>query len=332
MTIEDILQQAIQHNATDVHFCPSNLGYKVLIRIAGKLQPLTLEQDSYSLINRLKILADLDLSETRRNQEGQLQLKLNSSLYFIRVSIINTNKGEKVALRLLEQKNILPLHKLGLPTALQQCLEQTMTQQHGLILVCGATGAGKTTTLYACLEALNNGEKAIFTIEDPIEYEVDNFFQCQPAPAIGLTTIQLLKAFLRQDPDIILIGELRDAQTAQLAVNAALTGHMVFATLHSNSALSAIHRLQAWDVDFLALRSALCLILHQVMAFQEQTAKPKFQAIVPSWSEDQPPLSYQQVLDKKSMWHYFPEPKQPDTTNGNMTLPCDPINTTNTRQ
>lgn len=305
MTIEELIQKAAQQQATDIHFCPTGNSYKVLIRIASKLQLLSIEKDTQNLINRLKVLADLDLSETRRSQEGQLHMQLNNELYFIRVSIVTTNKGEKVALRLLQQKNILPLEKLGLPIKLQQSLIQTIKQKHGLIIVCGATGAGKTTTLYACLDALDNGEKSIFTIEDPIEYEVENFFQCQPAPAIGLTAIQLLKTFLRQDPDIILIGELRDADTAQLAINAALTGHMVFTTLHSNSAIDAIHRLHAWNIDFFALRSALKMTLHQTMQFQQQTIQPTFQAIVPAWSQNQPPVSYEDMFNNKNIWQTF---------------------------
>lgn len=305
MIIEEILQKAANKNATDIHLCPEKSRYKILVRVAGKLELLGIEQDANNLINRLKILSDLDLSETRRSQEGQLQLNLGQHLYFIRVSIVATNKGEKVALRLLRQKSAFTLTDLRLPATLHQAVNNTLQQKHGLMLVCGATGAGKTTTLYACLDELNTGEKAIFTIEDPIEYEVDNFFQCEPSPAINLTPTQLLKTFLRQDPDIILVGELRDAQTAQLAVTAALTGHMVFATLHSNSTLDAIHRLRSWNVDFFALRSALKMVLHQTMTFKKQKATPAFQGMTPAWSEKNNPIDYEQLFKERTLWHFL---------------------------
>jgi len=306
MIIEEILQQAIDKKATDVHLCPYENNYKILIRIAGKLKLLCVENNVSNLVNRLKVMADLDLSETRRNQEGQLKIQINNQLYFIRISIVSTNRGEKIALRLLQQKNAFTLAELNLPHRLSTAIDQTIHQDHGLMLVCGATGAGKTTTLYACLDALNNGEKAIFTIEDPIEYEIDEFFQCEPTPAINLTSSQLLKTFLRQDPDIILVGELRDAETAQLAVVAALTGHMVFATLHSNSAIDAIHRLYAWQIDFFALCSALKMVLHQKMIFDQDQAKPHFTAIMPAWAQSNKPTHYQQLIEEQNMWQNFP--------------------------
>lgn len=305
MIIEEILQQAIDHKATDIHLCPLVNGYKVLIRVTGKLQQLSIENNSSNLLNRLKIMADLDLSETRRSQEGQLQIQIHNHLYFIRISIVSTKKGEKVALRLLKQKNAFTLSELALPLSLQSAVYKTIHESHGLMLVCGATGAGKTTTLYACLDALNNGEKAIFTIEDPIEYEVEDFFQCEPTPAINLTASQLLKTFLRQDPDIILVGELRDAETAQLAVTAALTGHMVFATLHSNSAIDAIHRLHSWNIDFFALCSALKMILHQKMLLNDNQLKPIFSGIMPAWSIKNKPLDYNQLIQNLSLWTHL---------------------------
>jgi len=304
MMLEEILKHADQMQATDIHFCPEANNYKVLFRIAGKLN-LFIQQTSANLINRLKMMADLDLSESRRTQEGQFQSQINNKQYFIRVSIVATQRGEKVALRLLEQQKARTLDTLNLPTDLAEAINKALLLDSGLFLVCGATGAGKTTTLYACLDALNNGEKAIFTIEDPVEYEVDDYFQCEPQLAINMTSCKLLKSFMRQDPDIILIGELRDAETAQLAIAAALTGHMVFATLHSNSAIDAIHRMQSWQVDFFALSSVISLILHQKIHFREAKAEPIFCAIEPSWHRDSRPSNYQDLTQNRTFWHFY---------------------------
>lgn len=304
MMLEEILKQADQMQATDIHFCPALNNYKVLFRIAGKLNVFT-QQTSGNLINRLKMMADLDLSESRRTQEGQFQSQINNKQYFIRISIVATQKGEKVALRLLHQQQTRTLNTLNLPQDLATTINQALLLDSGLFLVCGATGAGKTTTLYACLDALNNGEKAIFTIEDPVEYEVDGYFQCEPQLAINITPCHLLKSFMRQDPDIILIGELRDAETAQLAIAAALTGHLVFATLHSNSAVDAIHRMQSWEVDFFALSSVISLILHQKMQFRDTKAQPIFCGIKPNWSTDSRPSSYQELTQNPSFWHFY---------------------------
>ena len=303
MMLEEIFKNADDQQATDIHFCPDENCYRVLFRVGGKLN-LFIQNISSNLINRLKMMADLDLSETRRTQEGQFQSKINNKTYFIRVSFIATQKGEKVALRLLLQNQIRTLNELHIKPELRSSINKTLSLDTGLFLVCGATGAGKTTTLYACLDAVNTGEKAIFTIEDPVEYEVEEYFQCEPQPAINLTACQLLKSFMRQDPDIILIGELRDAETAQLAIAAALTGHMVFATLHSNSALDAIHRLESWQVDFFAFSSVIQLVLHQKMKYKTCKAEPIFQGIKPNWHSKLRPSCYQDLTQNQSYWQF----------------------------
>lgn len=302
--LEEIFKHAVDQQATDIHLCPEPSHYKVLFRIAGKLS-LFLDQAQDNLINRLKMMANLDLSETRRSQEGQFKYQINQKLFFIRVSIIATQKGEKVALRLLNQHKIRRLEELNLPIELTQEVNHALNLESGLFLVCGATGAGKTTTLYACLEALKHTKKAIFTIEDPIEYEVDDYFQCEPQLAINITQASLLKSFMRQDPDVILIGEIRDAETAQLAIAAALTGHMVFATLHSNSAIDTIHRMQSWQVDFFAFSSVIKLILHQKMHFSNDHANPIFFGVTPHWSEESRPIHYQELTQQHNFWSLF---------------------------
>lgn len=304
MMLEEVLKQADEMQASDIHLCPCSKGYRVLFRIAGKLSQF-IKLPPNNLINRLKIMADLDLSESRRSQEGQFQSRINQQEYFIRVSIIATQKGEKVALRLLRQQTVRKIEDLDFSPSLATEVKTALSLDTGLFLVCGATGAGKTTTLYACLDALNNGEKAIFTIEDPVEYEIDDYFQCEPQPAISITPSQLLKSFMRQDPDVILIGELRDAQTAQLAIAAALTGHMVFATLHSNSALDAIHRLESWQVDFFALSSVIRLIIHQKMYFKQQKANPIFSALKPNWTVNSRPKYYQDLTQNLTLWQTY---------------------------
>ncbi|WP_238326220.1 ATPase, T2SS/T4P/T4SS family [Marinomonas sp. S3726] len=304
MMLEEIFQHATEMQATDIHFCPEEKEYKVLFRVAGKLN-VFLRQAPGNLINRLKIMANLDLSETRRTQEGQFKYSINQRLFFIRVSIIATQKGEKIALRLLHQNKIRQLEELNLPHELSEEINKALLQDSGLFLVCGATGAGKTTTLYACLEKLNKCNKAIFTIEDPIEYEVDNYFQCEPQLAINITHTSLLKSFMRQDPDVILVGELRDAETAQLAITAALTGHMVFATLHSNSVIDAIHRMQSWQVDFFAFSSVIRLILHQKMYFDCANAKPIFFGATPNWSIENRPTQYKDLTQTNTLWSFI---------------------------
>ncbi|MBJ7538128.1 GspE/PulE family protein [Marinomonas transparens] len=304
MTLEEIISNAINNNATDVHIEHTHSSVKIYQRSYGKLHTVaTLPSDS-NLINRIKIRSNLDLSETRRTQEGQFLFTEKSRSTFIRVSIIATVKGEKTALRLLPEKSRLPLDEIGIQKPLLQTLKSTLKSPSGLILVCGATGAGKSTSLYSCLDVLNTGNKTIFTIEDPVEYEISGLFQCEPNKAIGLDSAALLKSFLRQDPDIIMVGEVRDAVTANLAVNAALTGHLVLATLHTNSALDAIHRCHGWQVDFFSLVSSLKLIIHQSMSYKTNSQKPIFNGLLPRW-ENNLPRDYESLISLSGLWQAF---------------------------
>ncbi|KZN13246.1 GspE/PulE family protein [Marinomonas sp. TW1] len=302
MTLEEILTTAIQTGATDIHIQQTHQAIHVYQRQFGLLSKMTELTPNEGLLNRIKMKANLDLSESRRTQEGQFSFTEKDKTTFIRVSIIATVKGEKVALRLLPEKHQLSLDEIGLPKTIFGQLKTAIQSTSGLILVCGATGAGKSTTLYACLEALNSGQKSIFTIEDPVEYELPGLFQCEPNPAIDLSSAALLKSLLRQDPDIIMLGEIRDAITANLAVNAALTGHLVLATLHTNSAFDAIHRCHAWQVDFFSLVSSLKLIIHQSMQYEEQSQHAVFSALKPLWS-DLMPDSYDTLIHSNHLWH-----------------------------
>lgn len=304
MTLEEIISNAVSNRATDIHIEHSSLGIKIYQRCYGLLHKVTELTQGANLLNRIKMRANLDLSETRRTQEGQFFFEERSRSTFIRVSIISTIKGEKIALRLLPEKNRLALDEIGIQSSLLKTLTSTLNTPSGLILVCGATGAGKSTTLYSCLDTLNNGKKTIFTIEDPVEYEIPGLFQCEPNPAIGLDSASLLKSFLRQDPDVIMVGEVRDAVTANLAVNAALTGHLVLATLHTNSALDAMHRCHGWQVDFFSLVSSLKLIIHQSMHYKISSQQPIFNGLQPLWNELLP-RDYDTLISSPALWKAF---------------------------
>jgi type II secretory ATPase GspE/PulE/Tfp pilus assembly ATPase PilB-like protein len=305
MTLEEIISDAVSNHATDIHIEHSNRGIQVHQRSYGLLSKAAELPQGTNLINRIKMRANLDLSETRRTQEGQFLFEERNRSTFIRVSIITTVKGEKVALRLLPEKNRLALNEIGIQPPLLAALSSTLNKPSGLILVCGATGAGKSTTLYSCLDALNTGKKTIFTIEDPVEYEISGLFQCEPNSAIGLDSAALLKSFLRQDPDVIMVGEVRDAVTANLAVNAALTGHLVLATLHTNSALDAMHRCHGWQVDFFSLVSSLKLIIHQAMLYKTSSQQPAFNGLRPLWNEELP-RNYDTLISSPALWEVFP--------------------------
>ena len=305
MTLEEIISNAVSNHATDVHIEHTNLGIQIYQRSYGLLSKVAELSQGTSLINRIKMRANLDLSETRRTQEGQFLFEERNRSTFIRVSIITTVKGEKVALRLLPEKNRLALNEIGIQPPLLATLSATLNKPSGLILVCGATGAGKSTTLYSCLDVLNTGKKTIFTIEDPVEYEISGLFQCEPNSAIGLDSAALLKSFLRQDPDVIMVGEVRDAVTANLAVNAALTGHLVLATLHTNSALDAMHRCHGWQVDFFSLVSSLKLIIHQAMLYKASSQKPAFNGLRPLWNKELP-SNYDTLISSPALWEAFP--------------------------
>ncbi|QRV24161.1 GspE/PulE family protein [Marinomonas foliarum] len=305
MTLEEIISNSVNQHATDVHLEHTNRGLHVYQRRYGTLHKVIDLPIGTNLINRIKMRSNLDLSETRRTQEGQFLFEERNRSTFIRVSIISTVKGEKVALRLLPDKNRLSLNEIGIQPNLHSALSSALDYSSGLILVCGATGAGKSTTLYSCLDVLNTGKKTIFTIEDPVEYEITGLFQCEPNPAIGLDSATLLKSFLRQDPDVIMVGEVRDAITANLAVNAALTGHLVLATLHTNSALDAIHRCHGWQVDFFSLASSLKLIIHQSMHYKSTSQHPVFHGISPLW-ETSLPKDYDTLISSPSLWEAYP--------------------------
>lgn len=265
--VNNILMQASQKEASDIHIEPGKNRLRIRYRIDGVLR----EQDfnipyslSSAVISRIKILSNMDIAEKRSPQDGRIQLKLGVKDYDIRVSTLPTIYGEKIVMRLLDKSGTsVGLTSLGLNKRDLATIKKLLKQTSGIILVTGPTGSGKTTTLYSCLKELNSEDKNIITIEDPVEYQFDNINQVQVNPQAGITFANGLRAILRQDPDIIMVGEIRDRETAEIAVQAALTGHLVLSTIHTNDASSTISRLVEMEIEPFLLASSVRAIIGQ---------------------------------------------------------------------
>ncbi len=241
-----VLLQAIKDKASDIHFEPFEEEFKMRYRIDGVLYEMVPPPRhlAAAVVSRVKVMANLDIAEHRMPQDGRIELTVNESPVDLRVSVLPTMFGESVVMRVLDRSNVkLDLDRLGLREDDLETMRQLMHKPNGIMLVTGPTGSGKTTTLYAALNELNRPTEKILTAEDPVEYDIDGLVQCQVNDEIGLTFARCLRSFLRQDPDKILVGEIRDLETAQIAVQASLTGHLVFTTLHTNDAPSSIARL-----------------------------------------------------------------------------------------
>lgn len=266
-----ILLEAVKRNASDIHFEPLEAKLRVRYRIDGVLYeqsspPKHLEE---ALISRLKVMGHMDIAERRLPQDGVARVRVGEREFDIRVSTTPVSEGERVVLRLLNRESsLLPLSVLGLADSTLKSFEALLTHPNGIIVVSGPTGSGKTTTLYAALAKLDATRRNIMTIEDPIEYQLSNIGQIQVKPKIGMTFATGLRSILRQDPDVILVGETRDAETASIAVQASLTGHLVFTTLHTNDAPSAILRLVDMGVEPYLLASCLRGVLAQRLVRQ----------------------------------------------------------------
>ena len=241
-----VLIQAIRDKASDIHFEPFEEEYKMRYRIDGVLYEMVPppKHIAVALASRIKVMADLDISERRLPQDGRIPLVVQGAPVDLRVSILPTMFGESVVLRVLDRSQVdLSLSQLGLGPADIETVDTLIHRPNGVVVVTGPTGSGKTTTLYSALKELNTIDRKLITTEDPVEYDVDGLIQVQVHPEIGLTFSACLRSILRQDPDVILVGEVRDLVTAEIAVQAALTGHLVFTTLHTNDAPSAVARL-----------------------------------------------------------------------------------------
>ena len=267
--LNHLLMQAIADKASDIHMEPFESEFKVRYRIDGVLyemlpvpKPLAMP-----LVSRVKVLAKLNISERRLPQDGRVEMSLDSGPVDLRVAVLPTMFGESVVLRVLDRSNVqLSLDRIGLRDDDLEKLRTLINKPNGIVIVTGPTGSGKTTSLYAALNELNDIETKILTAEDPVEYDIEGLIQCQVNVDQELTFARLLRSFLRQDPDIILVGEVRDLETAQISIQAALTGHLVFTTLHTNDAPSSIARLLDLGVESFLLTATLEAIVAQRLA------------------------------------------------------------------
>ena len=261
-----LLTQAARDGASDIHIEPYERHSAVRFRVDGALREVVQPNRALhaALISRLKIMAELDIAEKRLPQDGRISLRIGTRAVDVRVSTLPSAHGERAVLRLLDKSgNKLTLESVGMQGHVLAQFEQLISQPHGIILVTGPTGSGKTTTLYAALGKVDATQTNIMTVEDPIEYELAGVGQTQVNAKIDLTFAKALRAILRQDPDVIMIGEIRDFETAQIAIQASLTGHLVLATLHTNDATSAITRLTDMGVEPFLLSSSLLGVLAQ---------------------------------------------------------------------
>jgi MSHA biogenesis protein MshE len=264
--LQKIFEEAINTKASDIHIEPDEKVLRIRNRIDGVLieQVMNEKRIAAALVVRLKLMAGLDISEKRLPQDGRFNLKVKHHNIDVRMSTMPVQFGESVVMRLLDQTGgVLALEKVGMPPAIMERFRRAITRPHGLVLVTGPTGSGKTTTLYGALSELNSSEKKIITVEDPVEYRLPRISQVQLHEKIGLTFNSVLRAALRQDPDILLIGEIRDADSAEIALRAAMTGHMVLSTLHTNDAITSALRLIDIGVDGYLVATALKAIVAQ---------------------------------------------------------------------
>lgn len=275
-----LIVQGVKDRASDIHIEPNEKGLLIRLRVDGILHDIrTLPNTIKSaIISRIKILAKMDIAERRLPQDGRFQVKFGTREVDLRVSTIPTVLGEKVVLRLLDKsKGLIKLEQLGfIPEQLKE-FKSIISKSYGIILLTGPTGSGKTTTLYAALNQVNSKDKNIITVEDPVEYKLARINQIQIKPKINLTFANTLRSILRQDPDIIMVGEIRDTETAQIAVQAALTGHLVFSTLHTNDAASALTRLIDMDIEtFLISSSVIGVIAQRLVRVICEKCKEKY--------------------------------------------------------
>ena len=264
--VNDLLERAMELRASDIHIEPFRTGLVVRMRVDGMLRavPAPANAPPQAVISRIKILASLNIAERRLPQDGAARARIGRSEIDIRIATMPTQHGESAVIRLLPRdRGLLELSKIGLGSRDQSSLRRLLALPHGLIVITGPTGSGKTTTLATMLGILNEPTRKILTIEDPVEYEIAGVNQSQVKPAIGLTFATAMRAFVRQDPDVIMVGEIRDAETANIAIHAALTGHLVLTTLHTETAAAAVPRLLDLGVEGFLLRSTLRAVIAQ---------------------------------------------------------------------
>ncbi|MBO4287240.1 MAG: Flp pilus assembly complex ATPase component TadA, partial [Kiritimatiellae bacterium] len=261
-----VLYQAVTDRASDIHFEPFEKDFKIRYRVDGALYEMTPPPANLALaiISRIKVMSNLNIAERRIPQDGRIALVVAGHAVDLRVSCLPTIHGESVVLRVLDRSVVsLDLENVGLPEDIYEPLTMDIEKPNGIIVVTGPTGSGKTTTLYSCLRRINTIDSKLLTAEEPVEYDMDGVVQVQINPSVGNTFGKVLRAFLRQDPDVMMIGEIRDLETAEIAVQASLTGHLVFSTLHTNDAAGAVTRLVDMNVAPYLIASTLEAVLGQ---------------------------------------------------------------------
>lgn len=265
--VNELLLDSLKERATDIHIEPFEKSFRIRYRVDGLLKEARVSERIRvlvpSIVSRVKIMAGLDIGEKRLPQDGRIRVRRKNEELDLRVSILPSASAEAVAIRILKPLEILNLEDLGFDEVALAKIRSQLRKPHGMILVTGPTGSGKTTTLYACLRELNSVERKIITIEDPIEYKLRGVIQLQVNPKIGFTFAKALRSMLRHDPDCLMVGEIRDPETAEVAIRAALTGHLVLSTLHTNDAPSAVTRLHEMGIEPYLVSSSLAAVIAQ---------------------------------------------------------------------
>lgn len=302
--VNQIILYAASHNASDIHLDPREDCLMIRMRMDGELQDHTRIPKEYerNLTTRVKLISNMNITETRLPQDGAIKGRIEGRDLDMRVSALPTNEGEKVVIRILDfTKSLTGMDSLGFSPKNFKLVEKMMAVPNGIILVTGATGSGKSTTTYSMLQALNKEETNIITVEDPIEMNVEGVNQVQVNSEIGLTFAAVLRSILRQDPNVILIGEIRDSETAQIAVRASITGHLVLSTIHTNDSLSTIERLLDMDVERYLLSSALTGIISQKLV----------RTLCPACRKKRPVTPYEEHFFKRVLHKYVKEVYEP---------------------
>jgi general secretion pathway protein E len=280
--INALLTQAVKDNASDIHIEPYENRLVVRLRVDGVLREAlqTRRAVAGAVVSRIKVMSKLDIAEKRLPQDGRISLRVGGRAVDVRVSTIPSGHGERVVLRLLDkQAGRLDLGELGMEPPIEALLDRLIHKPNGILLVTGPTGSGKTTTLYAALSRLNDATRNIMTVEDPIEYYLDGIGQTQVNTKVDMSFARGLRAILRQDPDIVMVGEIRDLETAQIAVQASLTGHLVLSTLHTNTAVGAVTRLRDMGIEpFLLASSLIGIVAQRLVRTLDPTSREPFVA------------------------------------------------------
>jgi len=287
--VNHIFSQAVKSQASDIHIEPYQQHLQVRFRLDGVLHSVLSPPRRLhaAIVSRIKVMARLDIAEKRLPQDGRTEVKIGERLVDVRVSCLPTAFGERVVLRLLEKSGkLLSMEEIGFTAAALAEMKRLLHLSHGIILVTGPTGSGKTTSLYAALSSINSPDKNILTIEDPIEYQLDGIGQMQVNPKINLTFASGLRSMVRQDPDVILVGEIRDRETADIAIHAALTGHLVFSTLHTNDSASAVTRLTDMGIEpFLVSTAVQAIIAQRLVRLLCTHCKEAYEPEEAQWAE-----------------------------------------------